>query len=324
MPEITLPKIKRNYVTITPKNQDESIFSLDESTVLSLFKMHGAILFRGFNIESENSEIFARFTEQFCAGAAFNESTGRDVINQSKNIQTVNLGQLPFPLHPELSRAPWKPDVCFFSCIIPPVSGGETTICDGTKIVQNLPNKIVKSLKDQRIIYHNICTPSALKYWFGTEAPNDETLQNPPENCPYTFSRKGDLILNSFIAPFFHRTMFTKQLAFGNFLLFARRRGVRDNPLFADGNLIGDEVHDIIKSTSDKLTVPVKWEKNDILMLDNSRFLHGRNEIIDPSNRLIISYFGYLKFAELASKLAYRMPWRTEECHDFFRVMFQD
>jgi hypothetical protein len=47
-------------------------------------------------------------------------------------------------------------------------------------------------------------------------------------------------------------------------------------------------------------------------MLDNTRFLHGRNTINDASSRLILSFFGYLKFAVPSVEETPHPPWRTE------------
>ena len=111
MPSIVAPELKEKYVTITPESEDEDLLSLDELTIRQLYKEYGALLFRGFELDSG---IFSSFTSRFCNGAAFNDSSGREVIDKENNIQTVNLGEVAFPLHPELARVPWKPDVCFF------------------------------------------------------------------------------------------------------------------------------------------------------------------------------------------------------------------
>jgi len=94
--------------------------------------------------------------------------------------------------------------------------------------------------------------------------------------------------------------MFGKQLAFGNFLLFSRY-GLKNRyqPCFVDGTIVPDKVVAEVKRVSDALTVPVRWQPGDLLMLDNTRFLHGRKAILNTKERRIISYFGYLKFAEL-------------------------
>jgi hypothetical protein len=89
--------------------------------------------------------------------------------------------------------------------------------------------------------------------------------------------------------------MFSDELAFGNFLLFARYlRGVRTYPLLDDGTPVPDDWVEAVRQVSDRLAVPVDWRKGDLLILDNTRFMHGRTAVTDPDNRLIATYFGYL------------------------------
>ncbi|HSG90324.1 MAG TPA: TauD/TfdA family dioxygenase, partial [Pseudomonadales bacterium] len=59
-----------------------------------------------------------------------------------------------------------------------------------------------------------------------------------------------------------------------------------------------------------RLATPIAWQAGDILMLDNTRFMHGRNPIGDPQHRRIYTQFGYSAFlpqhhGELAAQ-----PWR--------------
>jgi len=45
-------------------------------------------------------------------------------------------------------------------------------------------------------------------------------------------------------------------------------------------------------------------------MLDNTRFMHGRNAIVEADGRLIASYFGYLKDAPANPEEPIDPPWR--------------
>ncbi len=140
--------------------------------------------------------------------------------------------------------------------------------------------------------------PWLLSYWFGTETPAFEALKNPPADCPYRFSMIEGQLVRFFSRPALHRPMFADEAAFGNFLLFARYyNGRRDFPLLDDGHIVPDAWVEAVQQTATRLAVPIIWQDGDLLMLDNSRFMHGRNPIADPSARLIASYFGYLNFA---------------------------
>ena len=113
-------------------------------------------------------------------------------------------------------------------------------------------------------------------------------------------------------APFFHRTMFQNELAFGSFLLFAwYRNGRRDFPLLSNAKPVDEIIVETIKKTSDKLIAAIQWQRNDVLMLDNTRFMHGRNAITNTAERRIFSYFGYLNFAIPNTEEMLNAPWRS-------------
>lgn len=296
------------YVLFEADCAQLSILDIPEADVISLYKQHGAILFRGYSFDLSE---FRTFTDKFCQSTVFNESPGRKTIDSDANIQTVNLGDEEFPLHPEISREPWKPDVCFFACETPPISGGETTICDGIELVKRLPEKVVTIFKENRLDYINLATESECLYWLGMAKPDDATLNSVPTNCPYQFIKYGEQILRIYNAPGLHKPMFSDELAFGNFLLFSYQLNATRFPMFTQNREVPRALVKIVKDTATQITTAVKWQKHDVLMLDNSRFLHGRNQINDTSHRLILSFFGYLKFAIPSAEEPSDPPWRN-------------
>ncbi|MBT7952787.1 MAG: TauD/TfdA family dioxygenase [Gammaproteobacteria bacterium] len=300
-------KTEAPYLKIIRDKDDMCLDDIDDEIIINGFKQHGAILFRGFAYDVES---FTAFVKRFCTHSVYNPSIGREVIDRNNNIQTVDLGDDAFPLHAELCREPWRPDVCFFACETAPKLGGETTICDGVKIVEALDEEVISQLQAQPLIYFQPMLAEDCKQWLNTETPTIEEINNPPDNCPFQLTRlEGDLT-RSYNTPALHHTMFDKQLAFGNFLLFSRYGlNNRLQPCFLDGSIVPDELVAEVKRVSEPLTTAHQWEKDDLLMLDNTRFLHGRNKILNINERRIISYFGYLKFAELDAEQA-DMVWR--------------
>jgi alpha-ketoglutarate-dependent taurine dioxygenase len=304
---ITLPAPGRPYVAITA-DREASPLDLPPETIVTLYKTHGALLLRGFTTGLAGFRSFAR---QFCLGATFNESRGRQMLDEAHNIQSVNRGVAAFPLHPELSREPWRPDVCFFGCLSPPRVEGATTICDGVEIVRQLPVDMRTAFEGRRLLYLQPAVSEELDYWLGTSNPDDTRLAAPPADCPYSFWRAQGQIMRGFTRPALHRPMFTDGPAFGNFLLFARYLlGLNDFPLFEDGSQVPAALVAAVKAVSDRLTVPIIWQRDDLLMLDNSRFMHGRTAVRDAEERLIAAYFGYLTFAEPDGEEPVDAPWR--------------
>lgn len=293
MPHIRLPVAGQPHVVLV-RDSEAGILDVDRTTIVDLYKKHGALLFRGFGIDVDQ---FRAFAQQFCSTSVVNESPGRRAIDPDSHIFTVDGGTRAFPLHPELSREPWKPDVAFFGCLAAPSEGGKTTICDGVALAQSLPPQLSEALADRRLLYFQSTWPSLLKYWLGTATPTDAQLATPPPGCPYEFRRFPPGIARIFSRPALHKPMFLDAPSFGNFLLFARALGRNDSVVLDDGRPMPDQWVQVISATAERLTVPIDWESGDLLMLDNTRFMHGRTEIADPAERLILTYFGYLSFA---------------------------
>ena len=296
MAEIEAPDAENPYlVIIRADGVNDSLDNIDDEIVKLLYIEHGAVLFRGFNLSIEN---FGRLAKCFTTHATLNESRNREMLCDENRVQTVALGGAPFPLHPELSRRPWKPDVCFFGCLNPPSVGGETTICDGTLIAEGLPNELRQTFEGRRLMYMEKALPKLLEFWVGSETPSVEELARPQPNCPLKFARVGSDIASTYVVPVLHKTMFSDALAWGNFLFFNRYLQKRRNfPVFANGEEISDDLVDAVKAIADRYEYSVKWQKGDVLMLDNTRFMHGRKAVDLTDGREIITYFGYLKFA---------------------------
>lgn len=287
----------------------ESPADIPEADFIGAYKRHGAMLLRGFSMDMD---AFRALTSRYCAGSVFNESPDRILLDAERNIQTVNLGSDAFPLHPELSREPWKPDVCFFWCVSPPGRGGETTVCDGVEIVRRMPADVFEAFRTRRLVYTQRMAPQVCAYWLGSPDPDDGALKSPRDGCPYSFFRVPGGVARTFSRPALHKPMFTGDLAFGNFLLFARYYLRLPNmPAFDNRERVPDHLVAAVKEISDEITAPVAWRTGDVIVLDNTRFMHGRNAILDPGERQIASYFGYLKFAEPDPEEVPGAPWRT-------------
>ena len=310
MPNIQLPEPGRPQVLIEATGE-RGILDLDSSIIVELYKTHGALLLRGFGTDVPQFNSFAR---QFCTTSVVNESPGRRPIDAENHIHTVDAGTGPFSLHPELSREPWKPDAAFFACLSAPSRGGETTICDGIELVRAMPDRVRRGLERRRLLHIKQTWPQLLEYWLGTAEPDDELLANPPQWCPYQFRRIEGEILRIFSRPALHRPMFAEGPAFGNFLLFARFNNRRVGyPVLDDGRPVPDEWLHAIRETGERLSVPIAWQRGDVVMLDNTRFMHGRNAIIDPGERLIATFFGYLGFASPDPEEPSHAIWRQRD-----------
>ncbi len=289
------PDQHRNHLTVAAEGR-APLDSVDTAQVIEGLRRFGAILFRGYSYDLES---LTRFTARYCSLFVRNESGRRGAVSADGTTQTVNLGQEAFPLHPELSRVPWRPDIAWFACAHPPVLGGETLICDGAAVAAALSKSTREALAGRRVTYREETPMEAFTDWLGIPPPDDATLAMISADSPFRFERQGHRIFRTFSRPFLHRPLFGDGLVFANFLLFARfMLNTREYPTFEDGSIIPDEVVAEIKDVSDRLTVAHAWRRGDVLMLDNSRFLHGRNPVENPDAREIWTQFGFAGFLD--------------------------
>lgn len=311
MAQIDPPVPGRPYAVVTPTGA-EALAAIDPALIETAYKAHGAMLLRGFGADLGS---FRRFARSLCATAVINETPGRAVLDAAEAIQGVDGGTNAFALHPELAREPWKPDAALFGCLSPPGTGGETTLCDGIALAAALPPPVRAGLEGRRLVHVMGVWPALLRFWFGTESPDNAMLANPPRPVPYRFWRLPDgRIAREFSRPALHKPMFAQGPAFGNFLLFARFNNGRGNfPLLDDLTPVPEEWLQAIRATGEALTAEVRWQAGDVLVLDNTRFLHGRRAITDAAERTIATFFGYVRFARPDAEEMPDAPWRQED-----------
>jgi alpha-ketoglutarate-dependent taurine dioxygenase len=300
------PQAGRPYAVVT--GDGDSLANLPPDPIEQAFKQHGAILIRGFPADLD---AFRAVSDRLCSTWVINEATQRRMIDAASNIQSVNTGTRPFPLHSEISRSPWRPDACLFYCIDPPQTGGETTICDGVALAAALPAELTAKLAGRRLLFTRRADARAIEKWLGVKVPTPDLIRFPPADCPYTFAWHSGYLTMNFSRPILQKPMFTDAPAFANFLLFARdMRQNRTQPVLDDGSIIPDEWVDIIRAASDRLTAAIRWRPGDLLLLDNSRFMHGRRRVAEDGPRNIASRFGYLRCAPVNPEEPVDPIWR--------------
>lgn len=306
--KIIEPDAGVNYVTIHPQHSSQALYSLNKQEVISLFREYGAILFRDFPLDHES---FHELAASYCNHFIVNKASGREDVSPDRRIQTVNLGHDVFPLHPELASMPTRPDIAWFACASPPLVGGETLLCDGIPLVAALKKQTRDLLMEQSFRYKTKMTPEDCELWLGSKTPDTGALSALDETCPLEISVEDGVFYSTFVTPVLYKPLFSDQLAFGSFLLFARNmQGWKDFPTFEDGTEVPEAVCDELKQVSDALSVAHKWQQNDVLMVDNTRFLHGRNFVLNSKQRVIWTQFGYAAFIPDLESLVESQPWR--------------
>lgn len=293
-PELIEPGNKTNYATLHNQGGDTSLLSIDKQYIIDIYKEYGAVLFRGFKM---TGPTFYALASQFCTNFIINNDKDRDFVSPDRRIQTVNLGSVSFPLHPEMAMLPTRPDIAWFACKSPPTIGGETMLCDGISIVKALQKETRALLESRSFLYKTKTTKQECEAWLNIKDPDAEKLVAMQDTTSLNFTIEDGEFYSTYITPAIYKPLFSDEPAFGSFLLFARgMQGWRHFPVFEDSTEVPDSVYDELKRVSDALTCAHTWQKHDVLMVDNSRFMHGRHIVYKNRERVIWTQFGYVSF----------------------------
>lgn len=255
--------------------------TLADEAVIEAYVRTGAVLFRGFRT---TLETFDRFTSRFLQACVVNgNETRRDVV-PARQIQTVNAGCEPIALHAEMGYSPIRPDLLFFHCLTPPQRGsGETLLCDGVDAWNRMAPHLRTPFEQSPIRYH-----FARSHLLGAQLQSHEArLAADPGVRHYERHADGSVDLD-FVVPAARPSLHGAGLAFANSVIVEAA-----SASFDSGVPIARELRLELFAFTTKMSHRLHWEEGDILMLDNSRIMHGRNRIQPGDTRSIVVRMGW-------------------------------
>ena len=282
----------------------ENIRKLDYDTIVKLFEKNGVILFRSFDIKPEEIiELTDLYTEHYAHDALrranrMGQKLVRTVDYDShdallranrviqKEIHKVDAVKKKdedwkvdydnyeeMSLHSEGSYAPDYPEIIWFYCNEFSTNGkGCTTLCDGIKLWDNLSYE-TKNFFLLNPIRYKLKIPVA-----------EKKIGNGKKKWLLNYQGAGDGLLDlsngllniTQIRFAVHPSRLPNKMCFSNHILY---RDTDPHILewgTIDGRKIPQNILDEVKEKSKKLTYDLDWKKNDFVMLDNKRFIHGR------------------------------------------------
>jgi alpha-ketoglutarate-dependent taurine dioxygenase len=273
---------------IVQSDESRNAMALDRDEVIELFKRHGALLFRGFDFDGERD--FRAFTEVFGRDFISYPALTRGQVSEDNTTQTVDDTTQAIPLHSELSYlpAPLCPEMCWFLCVRPPAVNGQTLLCDGLFVHPFLAEEVRKSLEERRLKYVMEFSVQTCLNYFQADSLSRFYEVIERHSLQHVFRVEDDMVYMDRVSPVFTRSKFGAEKVLANNIV-NNGRGA-SVPVFEDGSIIPDYIYDELQSVTDRLTVEVDWQPNDLLIVDNTRVMHGRREIEDEL-RLIHTRF---------------------------------
>jgi alpha-ketoglutarate-dependent taurine dioxygenase len=285
---------------------DKNPNSIDLTKLKKVLNNHGVILVRGYDFNLESYEKLTRF---FCADfhmvAARHAFKSKEGDNYSTEVVPLNFTLLSHTEGTFQPLAKTIPDLCFFYCVTAPIyKGGETTILDGKIFLENMPSNIREKFEKFGITYEMLWEKTRWQNEFGFETilQLKEFLQKA-KNVKYSINENEELNLffttqaitqasdgSQVFAPgmlahlpslnhpsYINKKVYTKQ---------------SNKVYFGNGEQISDEIINSLIDIQDKFQHLHKWQDKDIIIIDNSRFLHGRTETEKECARTLVSRFG--------------------------------
>jgi alpha-ketoglutarate-dependent taurine dioxygenase len=295
----------------TKQNSAERFFtltSLEPEDVKEALKEHGAIVIRAgaslSNFESLSDQLITPMVHH-----STSTTVERDVVNNDGTTSTVNKGMDYIPLHREGSYAPLCPDLLMLYCVKPAAEGGggQTTLCDGVELLDALPEKTRQFVTDALLRWSWSATPERWKAALGVDSQDAamtrlnlmSTRLQPYEKLEASFA--GDTLHGVFQTLCVIPTRWGGHKSFCNSLLIYHYRQETDFypkhmyvPAMGDGSPFPSDILEEISNLARERTHSTHWQANDILIFDNSRYLHGRTGFTD-TNRQIFVRMGHVK-----------------------------
>lgn len=223
--------------TISPRWL-ERICDLDPEHIAATLRQRGAILFRGF---LPDESAFEYTTEYFSERFMLDEGPTRLPVSHrdppTRRVVSARPEQ-PFGLHSELATSTAsKPHLIWLYCVEPPRSGGATILCDGAALYRALSQGSRDTFSPQARVLHSGRSP----------------------------------------VPVLSKAPYASEYAFANALVGRPTyAALSRSATWADGRPLPRPAWQEARDLAAQLTVPIHWQCGDLVMIDNLRWMHGR------------------------------------------------
>lgn len=277
-----------------------------QQEIRNLIETNGAVLVRGLNIFG-SAQFGAILSTLF--GADLLEyvyrSTPRTEMRGNVYTATEYPASQVIPQHNENSYSRHWPNRIGFMCILPAQAGGETPITDSRAVYQMLPQSLRDKFEERGVLYvrnyssldlpwsvvfqttnrsevEAYCTANDLDYeWFEKDGLRTRQINSATAVHPLTGEK---LWFNQ--AHLFHASSLGKEIA-ETLLSSIGEENLPRNSYYGDGSPIEPEALEQIRAAYERNKISFCWQKNDLLLLDNMLFAHGRESYRGPRKVLV-------------------------------------
>jgi alpha-ketoglutarate-dependent taurine dioxygenase len=273
----------------------DRLAALDRRAASDLLRLRGYVLLRGF---ARSVADFEALTRRFARRFRVHGNVRRQLVSSDGCTQKVDPGLHALPFHSEMSYGPFYPDTIWFYCAEPSGQGGETTVCDGMAVCRELSADVRRFLRAHRLEYNH---RYPLESWSRSIGTTSVALATAKLHAlRLVFRRRGELgfhfdaerrLCVRYVTPAFARTRDGDE-AFANSLEISYLPNVielRGGGVSLEGGApVPPEVLAEVARAASAVGERVPWQRGDVLMIDNSRSMHGRVALAPDGRELYV------------------------------------
>jgi alpha-ketoglutarate-dependent taurine dioxygenase len=301
------PSVVVNDGSLTTQQEYDDWIKSNRSEFEAKLRETGAILFRGFPVNS--AESFDEFSNSFgYSNFTYKESLSNAVrINYTQRVFTANEApkDVEIFLHHEMAQTPISPSKLFFFCKSAAEQGGQTPLCRSDMLFADLAKQmpalaadfVSKGLKyTTQMPAEDDPNSGQGRSWKSTlSVPNNMQAEKKLAELGYNWEwlADGSLRATTPVLPAVIDMGNNKQVFYNQLIAaFMGWKGVRENPssaiTFGDGAAIPVEGLQLAVTLSEKYTFDLPWQDGDVALVDNYMTMHGRRPFSGERKRQVL------------------------------------
>ena len=275
-------------------NGNGSAAEVDREQVIDLFKTYGLVLFRNLGLDLDG---FNRFTAGFSSdymsykGGGYVRGTikGREadetLLSTRYDYGREKQDTFGLPLHGEMYYVDHRPVMLWFYCERPADKDGETTVCDGSQVYDALSAEAKDLLGRKRLKYIRQYLDGEWQVIYQAEKIEDAQAFAESNGLKVRVDHATKTLHTEYVIPAVMKSRWGNRTAYINNLLpvlWQESMGRKTSIVrFEDGSIVPQSIVDEVAAIQARLIYPIPWQKQDFVMVDNTRVAHGRRAFED-------------------------------------------
>jgi alpha-ketoglutarate-dependent taurine dioxygenase len=290
--------ISKKFGSAIQASPGETVFEVDQATVRDLIQTRGVVVFSGFGTKLADFDRYIRqFGEKFMTyrgGGYIRSKVSDDETLLSTRYDHGREKQDTFglPLHGEMYYTDLRPVLLWFFCERPADSDGETTICDGAQIYDDLSEKWKDLLAQKNLRYIRRYLDGEWQKIYQTD-DIDEAVRFCQGNGIKARIEGGRVLQSEYVHPATIKSRWGDHSVYINNILpvvwqeqvLQRKTSI---VRLEDGSPLPQEMIDEVVAAQQKHIIPLAWRSGDFAAIDNTRALHGRRAFQDTGRQVFL------------------------------------